>query len=125
MHAVAPATRESTGRTEVRRLSSRSDKLTQVANGRFEMSKQRTGGRPRPAARARGGGIFPDLGNPHLLSDSLQSGLKKLEDVFDERVATALHRLGIPSAKTVERLERRMEELAAQMQALQRARSKK
>jgi len=89
------------------------------------MSKQRTGARRRPSPRARGSGIFPELGSPHLLSDSFQSGLKKLEDVFDERVASALHRLGIPSAKTVERLERRMEELALQMQALHRARRRK
>ena len=89
------------------------------------MSKQRTGGGRRASSRPREPGIFPELGSPHLFTESLQIGLKKLEDVFDERVASALHRLGIPSAKTVERLERRMEELAAQMQTLQRARRRK
>jgi Poly(hydroxyalcanoate) granule associated protein (phasin) len=89
------------------------------------MSKQRTGRGRRAGPRPREPGVFPELGNAHLLRESLQIGLKKLEDVFDERVASALHRLGIPSAKTVERLERRMEELAAQMQTLHRARKKK
>ena len=89
------------------------------------MSKQRTARGRRATARPREPGIFPELSSPHLLSESFQIGLKKLEDVFDERVASALHRLGIPSAKTVERLERRMEELAAQVQTLHRARKKK
>jgi len=79
----------------------------------------------RPLPRSAGVGVFPEIGAPNLLSESLHSGLKKLEDVFDERVASALHRLGIPSAKTVERLERQMEELAAQVQTLRHARRRK
>jgi hypothetical protein len=89
------------------------------------MSRKSTGRSRRPPARTRVSSVFPEFGGPNLLSDSLQSGLKKLEDVFDERVASALHRLGIPSAKTVERLERQMEELVAQVQSLRHARSKK
>jgi poly(hydroxyalkanoate) granule-associated protein len=60
-----------------------------------------------------------------LLGDSLQSGLRKLEEVFDERVASALGRLGIPSAKAVERLEERVEELATQLRHLRRSKTRK
>jgi len=89
------------------------------------MSKKSSGQRRRRLPPARHLGVFPEFGGPNLLSDSLHSGLKKLEDVFDERVASALHRLGIPSAKTVERLERQMEELIAQVQDLRQARKRK
>jgi hypothetical protein len=89
------------------------------------MSKKSAGRGRRTMARARGVGVFPEFAGPNLLSSSLHSGLKKLEDVFDERVASALHRLGIPSAKTVERLERQMEELVAQVQSLRQAHRKK
>jgi hypothetical protein len=39
-------------------------------------------------------------------------GLKKLEDVFDHRVAAAMERLGYPSAKALQRLVGQMTELA-------------
>jgi hypothetical protein len=42
----------------------------------------------------------------------LQRGLRKLEEVFDERVASALQRLGIPSAAALARLERKIDQLA-------------
>jgi len=96
-----------------------------VTNGRFTMSKKSAAPARRSTARARHVGVFPEFPGPNLLTDSWHSGLKKLEDVFDERVASALHRLGIPSAKTVERLERQMEELAAQVQGLRQANKKK
>jgi hypothetical protein len=88
------------------------------------MSKKPAGKRRRRTARTRAG-VFPDFDGPNLLSDSLHSGLKRLEDVFDERVASALHRLGIPSAKTVERLERQMAELVAEVESLSHARRKR
>jgi poly(hydroxyalkanoate) granule-associated protein len=89
------------------------------------MSKKLAGRGRRPVAEAHRTSVFPELGTPNLWSDSLQSGFKKLEDVFDERVASALHRLGIPSAKEVERLQRQMEELVAQVQSLRQARRRK
>jgi hypothetical protein len=89
------------------------------------MTKKSAGRRRRSLPPERSSGVFPEFSAPNLLSDSLQSGLKKLEDVFDERVASALHRLGIPSAKTVERLERQMEELIAQVQTLRQTHRRK
>jgi poly(hydroxyalkanoate) granule-associated protein len=70
---------------------------------------------PQPQPQQHGG----------LLGDSLQSGFRKLEEVFDERVASALERLGIPSARTVARLEERIEQLAAQVRHLRAPRSRK
>ena len=73
------------------------------------MTRKSAGRGRRSLAHARATSVFPELGGPNLLSDTWHSGFKKLEDVFDERVASALHRLGIPSAKEVERLQRQME----------------
>ena len=39
-------------------------------------------------------------------------GLKKLEDVFDNRVAAAMERMGYPSAKELRKLEDQVTELA-------------
>jgi transposase len=43
-------------------------------------------------------------------------GFKKLEDVFDQRVASALDRIGIPSAEELSRLIQKVEELSALIQ---------
>ncbi len=40
-------------------------------------------------------------------------GFKKLEDVFDQRVASALQRIGIPSAKELARLIEKVDALSA------------
>jgi uncharacterized small protein (DUF1192 family) len=44
---------------------------------------------------------------PNPLTQALDPfGIKKFEDVFDQRVARALQRLAVPSSEVVERLER-------------------
>ncbi len=43
-------------------------------------------------------------------------GFKKLEDVFDQRVASALHRIGIPSAEELSSLIQKIDELSAMIQ---------
>jgi hypothetical protein len=55
---------------------------------------------------------------PKAMTDSWQKGLRKLEEVFDERVASALARLGIPSAGALARLERKVDRLALEIQQL-------
>lgn len=42
----------------------------------------------------------------------------KLEHVFEQRVARALHRLGVPTKKEIEKLTARVEELTASVQRL-------
>ncbi len=51
----------------------------------------------------------------------------KLEHVFEQRVARALHRLGVPTKKEIEKLTARVEELTASVQKLgsPKARAKK
>jgi hypothetical protein len=47
------------------------------------------------------------------VAESLQGGLRKLEQVFDERVAAALDRIGMPSAETLRDLCAKVEALTA------------
>jgi hypothetical protein len=42
----------------------------------------------------------------------LQDGFRKLEQVFDDRVAAALQRLGMPSAETLRELVQRVDRLS-------------
>jgi hypothetical protein len=49
------------------------------------------------------------------VTESLQGGLRKLEQVFDERVASALDRMGMPSPKA-------LREMCAKVDALTKAR---
>ena len=42
----------------------------------------------------------------------------KLEGIFEERVAKALHKLGVPSAKDVDALNARIDELSRSVQRL-------
>jgi poly(hydroxyalkanoate) granule-associated protein len=42
----------------------------------------------------------------------------KLEHVFEQRVARALHRLGVPTKKEIEKLTARVEELTSSVQGL-------
>jgi Poly(hydroxyalcanoate) granule associated protein (phasin) len=47
------------------------------------------------------------------VAESLQGGLRKLEQVFDERVASALDRMGMPSAEALRDLCAKVEALTA------------
>ena len=58
----------------------------------------------------------------HLASDFGQSAsgrVDKLEHLFEDRVAKALHRLGMPSLIDIQMLSDRVAQLEAQLQALQ------
>jgi len=49
----------------------------------------------------------------------LNFGLRKFEDVFDERVATAMQRLGLPSGREVQALRVQMRELLDRIELLE------
>ena len=72
-------------------------------------------GKPDSAAAAKAAKAAVPRGFPSL--DSF--GLRKFEDVFDQRVATALQRLGMPSAEEVQALREevaRLHERLAQLE---------
>ncbi len=46
-------------------------------------------------------------------------GIRKFEDVFDQRVATSLQHLGLPSAEEFKALQEEVKRLRAQLDALQ------
>lgn len=52
------------------------------------------------------------------ISNAVQGGIKKLEDVFDQRVIAALERSGLPTVKEFRRLSRRVDQLTLQLRAL-------
>ena len=63
----------------------------------------------------------------HLASDFGQSAsgrVDKLEHLFEDRVAKALHRLGMPSLLDIQMLSERVAQLESQVQALQGPASK-
>lgn len=53
-----------------------------------------------------------------MLASRATGTLDKLEHVFEERVARALKALGVPTAKDVDRLARRVAELDTHVEAL-------
>jgi poly(hydroxyalkanoate) granule-associated protein len=57
-------------------------------------------------------------GGVHELASRATGTIDKLEQVFEGRVARALKRLGVPSAKEVEHLSKRVAQLNAQVEAL-------
>ena len=57
------------------------------------------------------------------LSTKATGQLGKLETIFEERVAKALHTLGVPSAQEVSALRAQVEELSAQVQKLSATRA--
>jgi poly(hydroxyalkanoate) granule-associated protein len=62
----------------------------------------------------------------HLASDLGQQAtvrVDKLEHLFEDRVAKALHRLGMPSLLDVQMLNERVAQLESQLAALQPART--
>ena len=53
-------------------------------------------------------------------SNQASDSWDKLEQVFEDRVARALHRIGVPTNKDINNLARRVEELTASVQKLTR-----
>jgi Poly(hydroxyalcanoate) granule associated protein (phasin) len=59
------------------------------------------------------------------IAESLQGGLKKLEEVFDQRVLGSLAHAGMPSPKEMCELMERVEALSAEVKRLSRKRGRK
>ena len=82
--------------------------------------------RTRKVAEAKVGEMTSTLGKMATKASNQATGnWDKLEQVFQERVARALHRIGVPVKKDVQILTKRVEELAASMQKLSRASARK
>ena len=60
----------------------------------------------------------------HTLSERASGQWGKLEGIFEERVAKALHSLGLPSAAEMQALHARVDELEAKLSARTKAASK-
>ena len=60
-----------------------------------------------------GESAFP--GGSDGISNAVQGGIKKLEDVFDQRVIAALLRAGMPTVEELQRLGLRVEKLSEQL----------
>jgi len=67
------------------------------------------------------GGARPAAGFPGL--DSF--GIRKFEDVFDQRVASALQRLGVPGAEELQALRDEVRQLREQLEAAKPAARRK
>ncbi|SDC93851.1 hypothetical protein SAMN05444679_106168 [Variovorax sp. CF079] len=95
--------------------------LKALGNVRNDVVKRQTNviesllgiGQPKPDAPARG---FPGL-------DSF--GIRKFEDVFDQRVATAMQRLGMPSAQEIQELREQMRLLLEHLERIESGRRKR
>jgi hypothetical protein len=70
---------------------------------------------------AAGGKAAPARAFPSL--DSF--GIRKFEDVFDQRVATALQRLGMPSAQELQQLRDEVRQLREQLARIESGRRKR
>jgi hypothetical protein len=85
----------------------------------------------RNLLRAGAGAALSAVDNPASkfvtggVTDSLQGGLKKLEEVFDQRVADALTRLGMPSPELLRELIARVDALTEIVQADAKLRQRK
>jgi Poly(hydroxyalcanoate) granule associated protein (phasin) len=63
-------------------------------------------------------------GGAGSITESLQGGLRKLEDVFDQRVLSSLSHAGMPSPAEIRKLMERVQMLEAQVRRSSRRRSK-
>ncbi len=72
------------------------------------------------AALSRGGKLAASAGGATRITESLQGGLKKLEEVFDQRVLDSLARASMPSPEELRQLIDRVAELDARLTRLTR-----
>jgi poly(hydroxyalkanoate) granule-associated protein len=81
--------------------------------------------RTRKVAESKVGGMTTTLGKMARKATNQATGSwDKLEQVFEDRVARALNRIGVPTNKDINNLAKRVEELTASVQKLTRAPAK-
>ena len=76
------------------------------------------------SAISRGSKSVAPMGTT-AIAESLQGGLKKLEEVFDHRVLNSLASAGMPSPAELCKLIERVEALAADVERLKRKQGKR
>jgi len=82
-------------------------------------------GRTRKVAESKMTEMSTTLGKMATKATNQATGSwDKLEQVFEDRVARALHRIGVPTNKDINNLAKRVEELTASVQKLSRAPAK-
>jgi hypothetical protein len=118
--ARRPAKKKATRNNARARTGTSAEADNAFAAGPFGASIGRIFDLQRKVLRAGSAAARTAVDNPasRLVKDgvteSLQGGLRKLEQVFDERVASALDRLGMPSPKA-------LREMCAKVDALTKA----
>jgi hypothetical protein len=123
-HKRATGSRAKAGRSARGASSARPDAHEDMSGGPFGASITRILDLQRKVMRAGSAAARSAVDNPASklvkdgVSESLQGGLRKLEHVFDERVAAALERLGMPSAED-------LRDLLAKVEALTKTRRRK
>jgi len=81
--------------------------------------------RTREAAESKVNAMTSTLGKMATkATNQATGGWDKLEQVFEERVARALNRIGVPTNKDINNLAKRVEELTASVQKLTRMSAK-
>ena len=75
------------------------------------------------SALSRGSKVGGSMGGA-VITESLQGGLKKLEEVFDQRVLNALAHAGMPTPAELCKLLERVEILSAEVSRLKRKQTK-
>ncbi|MEO6065373.1 MAG: phasin family protein [Lysobacterales bacterium] len=60
----------------------------------------------------------------HTATTKANAAWDKLEQVFEDRVARSLHRIGVPTNKDIQSLSRQVEELSATVKSLRAKQSK-
>lgn len=116
---AAPQARSGAGRrgADAAAPAPRSEDLLQAGLKAFRLENL-LGLVPPPAAPAKPG--MPGLGFGGL--DTF--GFRKFEDVFDQRVATALRHLGWPEPEAMQALHDEVRQLRAELEAVRRAQRK-
>ena len=113
--AAAPKPVPPTGKAEGAEALLRAG-LKALGNVRNDVVKHHTNAIERLLGIQRGDA--GDKPTPPLGLTGLDTfGLRKFEDVFDQRVATALQRLGLPSAQELQALRDEVAQLRAQLDA--------
>jgi hypothetical protein len=69
-------------------------------------------------AFSRSGGLSMPM--PRTAIESFQGGIKKLEEVFDQRVLSSLARAGMPSPGEIAKLKEQVAQLQAELERLRR-----
>ncbi len=77
------------------------------------------------AALSRGRKLATSAGGATRITESLQGGLKKLEEVFDQRVLDSLARAAMPTPEEIRQLIDRVAELDARLSRLTRRRGER